>query len=209
MNKRKIKPKALVFDYDDCIVKFLETVFQFYNYLNDTSVSTNDMSDWEFDSLLHKDARGNVVTGADIRDTFLEYEPHGLYAGLPPIRNAIKALEFCRKLGYKLIIITARKQEYEKDTLYNMWLNGVEYDEIYFEKDKAHRIKQLKRQYNIIAFADDKFSTVKEVADTCKLRYNFLVDMASNRMVEFDEEEEGINRISDLFEIIKYLKDVN
>lgn len=206
MNSVKInKKKAIISDFDDCIVDFLPFLCHVHNTLYQTCLSEHDIKEWDFEQLDVTDVRGNRVTGQDLLNTFHKYEPHGLYASLPVIKEARFALKMMKDLGYKIIIITARKPEYREQTMLNLIKNNLVYDEIYFEKDKVSKIKELAKRYQIEVFADDKLSTVESVAEKCKVKYNCLVEKAHNREKEIGED---ILRINSLFEAVRYLKEV-
>jgi hypothetical protein len=174
-----------------------------YNNKHDTSVTPADLKTWDFEKVEVKDARGNVVKGAELRKMFLDYEAHGLYAAMPALPGAQRAIDTISKLGYKIIVLTARDEKYRIQTEINMTLRGIKCDELVMDWDKVKRINALKDKYRIIGFADDKFATVQSVAEECDLPHNFLVDKAHNRDIELPED---VIRIQDLFDIIRYLK---
>ena len=204
--KRKRKHKAIVVDYDDTVVDFMGFLCHLYNVKNGTCISPNDLKEWDFKDVEVKDARGNVVKGEKLRKMFKDYENQGLYAALPIIEESRRALDMAAKLGYKIIILTARDGQFKAQTEINLIRNNIPYNELIFDWDKVKIINDLKKSYKIAFFADDKFDTVKKVADSCDLDYNFLVEKAHNRDIDLSEEDETILRIRDLFETVRYLK---
>lgn len=203
--KRKLKPRAVVVDYDDTVADFSGFLCHLHNKIHHTSIVTNDITTWEFEDIRVNDVRGNIVTGEELNRTFKEYEPEGLYAILPVISEAKSALKIMRLLGYKIIILTARKPEHEKQTMLNLLHNDVVYDELYFEEDKVKKIKELSKKYNIQVFADDKLETIEDVVENCKVRKVYLIDKAHNRTEDIDDE---IIRITNLFEVVRDLRDL-
>jgi uncharacterized HAD superfamily protein len=103
--------------------------------------------------------------------------------------------------------LTARNERFRLATEYNLNDQDIYYDELYFSKDKVKIIKQLSKEYNIVMFADDKASTVKSVAESCKVKNIFLINKAHNKEEEIDEEE--VKRANDLMDCLKELKSIN
>lgn len=202
------KEKAIVVDYDDTVVGFLQSLCKAHNKKYGTCISHNDLKSWDFDDVDITDARGNRVTGKDLRETFQIYEENGMYAALKPLDYAKYALDTAHEIGYKVIIVTARKEKFRVATEYNLNDQDIYYDELYFSSDKVKTIKQLSKTYNIVMFADDKTSTVVNIAENCRgVKSVFLINKAHNKGDEFDEE--SIKRANDLMDCVKELKQVN
>lgn len=209
IEKKRGRPRkipTIVCDNDDTIVNFLSGLCKVFNKRYGTCITENDLATWNFDDLLIKDARGSEVKGEDIRKTFMEYENHGLYVGLDLLESSYDALKWMKKLGYKVIILTARDEKYGKDTELNLIFNNIAQfvDEVYFEKDKVKKIQELSKTHKICLFADDKASTVNAVAEGCKVDHIILIDKAHNRN---EEVVEDVKRLRTLFEAVRFLKD--
>ena len=101
--------------------------------------------------------------------------------------------------------MTARKSEYEGHTITNLIKNEIPYDKVIFDSDKVKKINDLRKKYNIVCFADDRASTVKDVFEKCKIDNVYLIDHPHNRAENLDED---ITRIDSLIEIIRDLPDV-
>jgi uncharacterized HAD superfamily protein len=207
---RKVKKKAIVLDIDDTIVQFCSFLCFLHNNLHGTSVSHHDLKQWSFDGLDIKDVRGNRVTGKELKKTFRLYEPDGLYSILPVIKDARFAIKIMKELGYKIILMTARKKEFQRQTILNLVAHNIQYDEVYFtpSHDKAKKIQNISKKYNVVMFADDRYETVKDVNDKCKIEHLFLVNMPYNNAIELDPSTDRIQRINNLFEAIRHLEDV-
>lgn len=205
--KRKRRPYAIVLDYDDTVVNFIGFLCTIHNHINGTCITGRDIINWGFKDINMKDARGNTVTGADLDKTFKDWESNGLYASLPAFKDARRAIELMRKLGYKIIIVTARDEKYRKETELNAMHQHIHYDELHFSQDKVKTIRELNKTYNIKMFADDKAVTVLDIADKCRIKYTFIIDQEHNKYI--DDDEEDIIRIKDIMEAIRYLPDVN
>jgi predicted secreted acid phosphatase len=201
--KSKRKPKAIVCDLDDVCVNFLSVLTAIHRARHNSSVTENDLTSWNFEEVEIKDARGNVVVGTELRTIFKEYENEGLYAAIPAFETAKQALNIANKLGYKVIILTARNEKYRMPTELNLVMQGIPCDELIFDADKVKRINQLKRRYRVICFADDKLETVQKVSEECNLDYNFVVERPHNRDLTIPD---GVTKIRDLFEVIRVLK---
>jgi uncharacterized HAD superfamily protein len=203
--KRKRKPLAIALDLDDTISEFLPFLCKLHNKLHGTCITTSDLKTWDFANVNLKDKQGNIVTGDQLRETFHKYEPDGLYSILPPIRDSRFALELIKELGYKIIIITARKSEYRNQTILNLMFNNIHYDKLFFEDNKVKKLKELSKIYNIQAFVDDKYDTIIDVFENCNINKIFIINMPHNVKLELDEE---ILRVNDIMEILRYLKKV-
>ena len=202
--KRNRRPFAIVLDYDDTIVEFTSFLCTLHNKLNNTCITKSDVKEWHFNSINMSDVRGNTVTGEDFTKTYKTYEKNGLYAALPAMRDAVHAIKLMRKMGYKVVILTARDPIFEKDTELNAIHQGIEYDEIVFNIDKVSAIRSLKKKYNIKMFADDKESTVLKVAEKCNIEHIFLVDETLSKEID---DNEDIIPVRDIMDSIRYLKD--
>ena len=78
MADRIFKPKAVVLDIDDVIDDFCGYLCWIHNRVNGTHVTSNDIKDWNFETLKVRDRNGNEVIGTDLRQTFRYWEEHGL-----------------------------------------------------------------------------------------------------------------------------------
>ena len=56
------------------------------------------------------------------------------YMIFPAIKQMVDVAKLCKKLGYYIIIITARPYESEKSSIKNLEYLGIKYDEIYHNK---------------------------------------------------------------------------
>lgn len=206
MATRKKKIHTTVLDFDDSCVSFIGHLCHIHNAIHGSCIHANDITEWDITSVDTKDARGNRVLGSELLQTFEEYEQHGLYAQLPLLPYADHAIKLMKKLGYKVVIMTARKPEFEQQTRLNIILHSLPIDMIVFTDDKVKEIKKLQKEHNIALFADDKLSTVESVNEQCRVNHNFLIDMKHNQT---DELDENIKRISNLFESVRFLRDVS
>lgn len=199
------KIPTVVLDVDDTIVDFVGFLCYIYNSKNHTSVTSADLKSWDFVGTKVEDAQGKVVKGEELRKFFLDIEDHGLYAALPVIKESLLALELMRKLGYKIIFLTARSDKYLKDSEINFIVHKIPYDEIIFDHDKAKRIKQLARKHSIAIFVDDNVKHVTNVFETDRVEVCYLVNKGHNKNIELPD---GIVRINDLLEIVRTLPEV-
>jgi len=204
---KKVKEKAIVVDYDDTVVGFLQALCKAHNKRYGTCISHNDIKTWDFGDMDITDARGNRVTGHDLRATFKLYEDNGLYAALKPLDYSKYALDTAHEIGYKVIILTARKEKYRLATEYNLDDQDIYYDELHFSDDKVKSLKQLAKTYDIVMFADDRASTVLEVAEKCRVKKVFLINAPHNINLEIDEDL--VIRTNDLMDCLKELKQIN
>lgn len=202
------KKKAIVFDVDDCIFDFIGMLCFLHNQIHGTVVSASHFTVYNMKEIDFTDINGKHVKGEQLFETFMKYEDHGLYTLLEPRKLAVEALNLIKKLGYHIILMTARKPEFELQTIASLAKFKINYDELHFtgSNEKAKMIRKLSKDYNIVAFADDKPSTVNDVFENTNVNDVYIVDQPHNRNVEFDEE---IIQLDKLFDIVQYLKDIS
>lgn len=205
MSKAKKKIPTIITDVDDVLFHFLDYLCFLFNSKNGTSVTEADLKSWGFEDTKITDVTGKVIDGSEIRKFFEDYETHGLYSALPPIKNSVMALTLMKRLGYKIVALTARKSCFEKDTEISFITNGVQVDEVIFCANKIKEIKKLAKTHTIVAFADDRYSYIKEVNDTDLVGTCYLINKAHNKN---EAEEEGIKRVNDLLEIVRFLPEI-
>ena len=206
MRKKKIKEFAVVLDIDDTVITFTAYLCNLFNKKYHASISETDVIDWNFKSTEVKMNDGSIVTGRQLRDFFKEYEANGLYAAAPPIRESVWALTLIRKLGYRIILLTARKERFRKDTEINFLLNDIVHDSILFDRKKVDAIRELSSQFNIVAFADDKLEYVEDVSKLDIVQQCYLVTRSHNRSEAIGD---NVIRVSDLLEVVRLLPEVN
>jgi len=203
--KRRKKIPTIILDIDDTVVDFTGFLCYLFNSINNTSITEADLVSWHFNKAKVEDIRGNVVKGTELRKFFHNYEAHGLYSATPPIKESILAMTLMKKLGYKIILLTARSEDFKKDTQISMIMHSIPHDEIVFDADKPKQINRLARKHNIVAFADDKYDHVKSVFETDKVDTCYIINKSHNKEKELPEE---IVRINDLLEMPRNLPDV-
>lgn len=200
------KLKAVVLDMDDCFMGFIDMFCFLAREIYKINVSPSNFTEYDMRKINYVDVNGNEVKGDDLFEIFKKLEEEGgLYSHLKPLVDGQKALETIHKYGYRIILLTARKPEYELQTIANLAVHKIIYDDLLFcpSEEKAKMIRKLSKDYNIVAFADDKASTVRDVFENTNVNEVYLIDQPHNRKEEIDEE---ITRLNRLFDIIHYLK---
>jgi len=177
------KDKAVVLDIDDTLLDFRGHLYTIHNNKYDTSYNRKDDTEWTLPEELNK--------------TFIEYE-NWIYVSQPILPKVKKQLELFRERGYKIVLMTARSEDYKKHTIFNLALNGIKYDELFFNKNKALKINRLSEKYDIKIFADDKVDTVNKVRRETDIPKVYLINMPCNRN---EDEEEGVMRINNIHQI--------
>lgn len=209
--RKSNKIPTVVLDLDDTLVDFMGGLLLFHNKRFNTCVATSDLKSWDWCNIDMTDVLGNTVTGKDLKSTFEDYEQHGLYAALNVLGDADLALELIKKLGYKVIILTAREDKYGKQTEINLAFNGLAryIDEIYFlpnkptSEAKVSKLQELAKTHHFALFADDRASTVNKVAQCCSVDNCFVIEQEHNKNEELDED---VRRVHDLMSTVRYLK---
>lgn len=204
---RKMKPKAVVFDSDDCLVGFMQGLCDLHNKIYKTCVTPSDIKEYDMTKAHMIDVNKNEVEGQALMDTFKEYEDHGIYAALEPLPFAERALHIIRKFGYYIIVLTARPEKYRKQTEMNFLKHNLHFDEVVFaeSREKAKTIRKLAKTYNIVAFADDKATTCIDVNESTNVNQVYIVNQKHNEDFELDED---IQRVNSVFDIVRNLPDL-
>ena len=129
------------------------------------------------------------------------YRESGEKINIPVMEGAKELCDFLKEKGYKIVIISARPYNKHNrifsDTL--EWLNDnhIQYDAVYFEKDK--HIKILKELSHLSFIVEDDLEYAKQIS---KLGYK--VYLLNNSKVK----DKNIVQINNLIEIKKYEKEV-
>ncbi len=92
-------------------------------------------------------------------EEFLNKNKDKIFSSVPPYREAIDFLKNLKNQGHKIILITARHEEFRETT--EKWLNrnNIPYDKLYHDEDKA----PLALNENLKIFIDDHLDNVKEI----------------------------------------------
>lgn len=182
------KQKAIVLDLDDCCFDFIGTLCVLAKVLENTTYIKQDLVKWELPE--------------ELQTIFRKYERE-IYLLEPMFKEAKIFLTYANTLGIKIIFMTARDEKYKKETELSLAMNEITYEEICFNKNKALKINRLSDKYDILAFADDKASTINKVKKDTTIPNVYLIDMPSNRN---EVIEKGVIRIYNI-EGIKIIND--
>lgn len=177
------KPKAFILDLDDTTVPFIQHLLKIHNEENNTNITQAELTEW--------------ILPDELVRTFKEYEDL-IYASIPLLDRVREKLVEIHARGYKIIFMTARDERFKRVTKFNLNINHVKYDELYFNKNKSLKINRLQEKYNVVAFADDKVETVNKVRRDTDVPKVYLISLPSNRN---DEIEDNIIRINSLTEM--------
>jgi uncharacterized HAD superfamily protein len=177
------KKKICIIDVDDTVVDFVSHLCHIHNFLRKDSIDKSDLGNWKFPEALEK--------------TFREYE-EWIYLSAPILRKAKKKINELKDKGLGIVLMTARDENFRKQTEFNLALNGIDYDELLFNKNKSLKINRLSEKYDVVLFVDDKLSTVLKVKERTDVPHIYLINMPSNRE---DDVPEGVERINNLGEV--------
>ena len=89
------------------------------------------------------------------------------YMIFPEIPQMVRIAKLCKKLGFKIIIITARPSASKKSSIKNLKLFGIEYDEIYHNDNnqglnfKISLKRKLSQTNNIILSIGDQWPDIQ------------------------------------------------
>ena len=93
------------------------------------------------------------------------------YMIFPSIPQMVKIIQLCKKLGFKVIIITARPYESESSSKKNLEILNIKYDEMYHNHnypDLNFKIKlkqKLSKNNNIILSVGDQWPDIQGLRD--------------------------------------------
>ena len=173
----------IVLDIDDTVTDFVSHLCHIHNTRNKTQYCREDLLEWRMPQ--------------ELKDTFKKYEEY-LYVSAPALPRVKDKISQLKKKGYGILLMTARDEDFRKQTEFNLDLNGIQYDELFFNKNKALKINRLSEEYDIVIFADDKVSTVNKVKERTDVKKVYIINMPSNKNSELLP---GIVRINNLNEI--------
>ena len=115
------------------------------------------------------------------------------YMLFPEIPQMVKILNLCKKLGFKVIIITARPYESEKSSIKNLELLGIKYDEMYHNNNypdlnfKIALKQKLSKTNNIILSVGDQYPDLKGLTDCLCIKLPCYQD--SNAYFTYDNKK--------------------
>lgn len=200
MNKEKI----CLLDIDEVCFDYLGGLLGLHNKLHGTTISKQDLTTWDIDNLLITNSRGKVTLGSEIRATMNKYENHGLLASLEPLPFAKEAIDIMGEFGYKVILLTARKQEFQTQTIISLLKHNIKHDALIFHTDKKWAITELFKTYEIELYVDDRSKYIYEVADF-PINNVCILTQAHNQNDVFPPH---IKRVGDLMGAVSLLKPV-
>ena len=178
-----MKKKAFVSDIDDTCLDLMRAVLTLHEMKTGVKYERADILEYS----LPKDLAG----------TLYKYEDW-IYLSMPILPKIKNTLKKFKELGYSIILMTARDSKYAEVTEFNLAMNGVEYDEIFFNKNKSLKINRLSEKYSIEYFVDDRLATVNKVKRDTDVRNVILINTYANKNKEV---EEGVIRINNLHNI--------
>ena len=133
---------------------------------------------------------------SDIID-FLNENKEKIFSSVPPYQEAIKFLNRLKEQGHKIILITARHEEFRDVT--EKWLsrNNFSYDKLYHDENKA----PLALNENLEIFVDDHRDNVRDIKSVGIPALLFTRSHNLNA-----SEDEYTARVSNWQEIKDYIK---
>ena len=133
---------------------------------------------------------------SDIID-FLNENKEKIFSSVPPYQEAIEFLNRLKEQGHKIILITARHEEFRDVT--EKWLsrNNFSYDKLYHDENKA----PLALNENLEIFVDDHRDNVRDIKSVGIPALLFTRSHNLNA-----SEDEYTARVSNWQEIKDYIK---
>lgn len=132
-------------------------------------------------------------------DLKTQYRESGLKAKMPVINGAKEFLSELRLRGYYIILLSSRPIEKHPnlyyDTYYWLWVNGLQYNAIYFSEYK--HIEIIKKVPNLMFMVEDNLEYANQIAGRGYKVY--LVDNRYNK----GQEHTNVKRVNLLTDILK------
>lgn len=159
--------------------KLNEVNYLLYNYLINFSKIKNKKNTVIFDiddTLVFTD-RANLFPNKKFPNNLI----HG-YMLFPEIPQIVQIIKLCKQLGFKIIIITARPYESEISSKKNLELLGIQYDEIYHNKNypdlnfKIQLKQKLSKTNNIILSVGDQWPDIQGLKNCLGIKLPSLED---------------------------------
>ena len=190
---QKENSNIIVSDQDDCLAQFSALAVSLANKLKGTNYTQNDLLTWDLPK--------------EVYETYKEYETTGFYSHLEFFPDAAEVMfELKKRLNAKLVILTARPEQFQAETKLHLLVNKFPYDEIIFSKDKAAEIERLSQTNTIKLFLDDRLENVESVLATGKVEKMFIKDMKHNQIYN---ELPGVTRIKQLTDLLTHFEAKN
>jgi uncharacterized HAD superfamily protein len=178
-----IVEKWTCFDIDDSTSDFLGNLLHVHKSIFGGKHTRNDFANWKIPDDLYK--------------TFKDYE-YEIYLTQKILPKVKKKLDDFRKRDYKVMLMTARDETFRKATVFNLAINNIKYDALFFNKNKSLKLNRLMNRFNIEIFADDKLETVNKVAKNTKVKDVYLITRAYNRNLNTESRVKRIYSIDDI-----------
>jgi len=175
--------KAIISDIDDVVSDFCGNLIRVHNAFHGTRYTRNILSNWEMPK--------------EIRSTFKKYE-HDLYVSQPIIAKVKEKLAALKRKGYYIILMTARDASFKEATVFNLAINGIQYDKLIFSKNKSLKINRLMKKFDVRLFVDDRVETINKVAANTNVPNVYLVTRSYNRNVAVHPRVKRIFNLEDV-----------
>jgi dimeric dUTPase (all-alpha-NTP-PPase superfamily) len=190
--------KVCAIDLDDTLADSSKYFIEVYHRENCTSTPYKNKADLK--------NRLDTLSYEEFKSWFRE---SGEKVNIPVISGAKELCDYLKKKGYKIVIISARPYEKHRrifsDTL--QWLNDneIQYDAVYFDKDK--HIKILKQLPNLSFIIEDNPEYSEQIASQGFKVYllpNECDSSSEAKIRETLKNKENISQINNLLEIKNY-----
>ncbi len=137
-----------------------------YNYLINFPINKKYTVIFDIDDTLVFTDHPNIFPYKKFPNNWI----HG-YRLFPPIPQMVTIIQLCYKLGFKIIIITARPYESESSSKKNLEILDIKYDEMYHNDNypdlnfKIDLKKKLNKKNNIILSVGDQWPDIQGLSD--------------------------------------------
>jgi len=168
----------IALDIDGVILDFLGQFLRVYNLRNNERITADDITEF----MPHGNL-SDLIAKKDWDENFKWFEKNGGYATLQSFEGARTAIENILKAGHEIVYVTARKQEFEGDTIMSFLLNKIPMSKLYFAPSSKEKIL---RELNPDIFVDDSLKNC-DAAEKAGIKRIYVLDYKYNRKPEADK----------------------
>lgn len=177
----------IILDCDDVLREFVPEVLTEYNKENNSNFVLDDIKVWNINQ---------VLTNVGEFKDYITNRPYIMF-NAKVCNNVYPTLEKLRENGHKITIATHQFKTTEEFTMRWLHKNNIIYDDIFMGRDKYLVVGDI--------FVDDSIENIRTYSQHHDKTKLFLMTKPWNKDLDISFSK-NIKRISDLSEIIEYIK---
>ena len=186
MTKKEI---VIGVDCDDVVINLVPNWIKMYNEDYDDNLDVNNITEWKIDSF--------VKCGDEIYDYIHSTPDFNIYNHCEPIKGAWKGIKKLRKMGFRIIYVTASNR---MDSKYD-WLEKHDF----LDKRENFVHAYDKTLINMDILIDDRWENIQEfIQDPNKRAILFEKPWNTSKKNNYDEVDNRYVRKNNWKEIVDY-----